>query len=104
MTAPPIDVFPKSGSALIGTADRDYLTQIDFNGTARGDRADVGAYLFDANGNPGWTIMEGFKMTSECECDFDFSGGVDGLDLDNLINGATGFTLEDFVPCFGAKL
>jgi hypothetical protein len=48
--------------------------------------------------------MEGFKMTSECECDFDFSGGVDGLDLDNLINGATGFTLEDFVPCFGAKL
>lgn len=62
---PPIDVFPKSGSALIGAADRDYLTQIDFNGTARGNKADVGAYLFDAIGNPGWKITEGFKTTSE---------------------------------------
>ncbi len=62
---PPIDVFPKSGSALIGAADPEHLTQIDFNGTARGNKADAGAYLFDAIGNPGWTITEGFKTTSE---------------------------------------
>jgi len=62
---PPIDVFPKSGSALIGAADSNYLTQIDFNGTARRNKADAGAYLFDAKGNPGWTVTEGFKTTTE---------------------------------------
>ena len=59
--APPNDVFPASGSALIGAGDAQYVTADDFNGTARGGEADVGAYHFDAAGNPGWPLGEGFK-------------------------------------------
>jgi hypothetical protein len=59
--APPMDVFPASGSALIGAADPRYLAPDDFNGSPRDGAADVGAYLFDAAGNPGWTLDGGFK-------------------------------------------
>ena len=41
---PPIDLFPKPGSALIGAADPGHLTRDDFNHSAREGAADVGAY------------------------------------------------------------
>ncbi|MGQ0383329.1 MAG: right-handed parallel beta-helix repeat-containing protein [Gammaproteobacteria bacterium] len=58
---PPIDVFPRSGSALVGAAASAHVTAIDFNGTSRSGSADAGAYRFNAAGNPGWRITAGFK-------------------------------------------
>ncbi len=59
--APPIDVFPRTGSALIGRAAAAHATAVDFNGTSRSGSADVGAYRYAAAGNPGWRITAGFK-------------------------------------------
>jgi hypothetical protein len=61
--APPIDVFPRPGSALIGAGDASDLEPVDFNGSARSGRADVGAYAYSASGNPGWTLAAAFKAT-----------------------------------------
>jgi hypothetical protein len=58
---PPIDVFPKAGSALIGTAAAQYVPSTDFNGTSRTGANDVGAYRYAAGGNTGWTLAAGFK-------------------------------------------
>jgi hypothetical protein len=60
---PPIDVFPKSGSALIGAASSAHVTALDFNGTSRAGANDAGAYRFGAAGNPGWQISAGFKTS-----------------------------------------
>ena len=62
--APPIDLFPKAGSALIGAGVAAHVPSQDFNGTARSGVADVGAYLFQSGGNPGWTLTAGFKAMS----------------------------------------
>ncbi len=59
--APPIDVFPAAGGALVGAGDTDHVVEHDFNATPRAGVADVGAYAFAESGNPGWTIAEGFK-------------------------------------------
>jgi hypothetical protein len=59
--APPIDVFPKTGSSLIGAGAASYVTTTDFNGTARNGVADAGAYRYQAGGNPGWTLAASFK-------------------------------------------
>jgi hypothetical protein len=56
-----LGVFPKPGSKLIAAGDTTHVTADDFNGTLRGGVADVGAYKYDASGNPGWTVGEGFK-------------------------------------------
>jgi hypothetical protein len=58
---PPIDVFPKAGSALIGAANASHVTPLDFNGTSRSGSTDAGAYRYNASGNPGWKIVAGFK-------------------------------------------
>jgi MYXO-CTERM domain-containing protein len=58
---PPNDVFPKAGSALIAAGDAQYVVVDDFNGALRNGVADVGAYLYAANGNPGWPISGAFK-------------------------------------------
>ncbi len=56
------DVFPAVGSKLISAGDAAYTLPDDFNGTARSStEVDVGAYAFNATGNPGWPIGEGFK-------------------------------------------
>ena len=62
--APPIDLFPAPGSALITAGNTLYETEFDFNGSARNGVADAGAYHFDANGNPGWVLVPGFKRVS----------------------------------------
>lgn len=66
----PNDVFPKAGGALVGAGVAADVPIDDFNGTARGGVADVGAYAFAAGGNPGWTLAEGFKTL--------VGGGMDG--------------------------
>jgi parallel beta helix pectate lyase-like protein len=58
---PPIDVFPKTGSALIGAASASHVTPLDFNGISRSGSTDAGAYRYNASGNPGWKIVAGFK-------------------------------------------
>jgi len=57
-------VFPAPGSALIDAGDGLYVTDTDFNGTPRNGVPDVGAYAFDAAGNPGWMLAPGFKDAS----------------------------------------
>ncbi|MGE0325022.1 MAG: MYXO-CTERM sorting domain-containing protein, partial [Polyangiaceae bacterium] len=57
------DVFPATGSKLIGAGDSAHTLPDDFNGTARpATPVDVGAYVYDANGNPGWSVGDGFKQ------------------------------------------
>ena len=53
--------FPRSGSALLGAADARFGVPDDFNRTPRGSR-DVGALVFNEQGNPGWTLQAGFKQ------------------------------------------
>ncbi|HMI92897.1 MAG TPA: right-handed parallel beta-helix repeat-containing protein [Polyangiales bacterium] len=57
----PNDVFPKAGSALIGKGSTADVAEDDFNGSARNGAADVGAYRYDAQGNPGWDFAAAFK-------------------------------------------
>lgn len=79
---PPIDVFPAAGSALIAAGDAGHVAADDFNGTDRGGVADVGAYKYDAAGNPGWTIQEGLKD--------DIAGGTGGNGTGGAGTGGTG--------------
>src|SRR4030095_11021945 len=60
--APPLDVFPKTGSALIGVGSSTYVEAVDFNGTPRNGVADVGAYAYAPGGNPGWVLAAAFKL------------------------------------------
>jgi len=55
------DAFPALLSKLIGAGDSALQAFKDFNGTSRAGSADVGAYVFNPNGNPGWQVGEGFK-------------------------------------------
>ena len=57
----PQEVFPAAVSQLVGAASPLYLATDDFNGRQRGSAADVGAYLWQADGNPGWSLAEDFK-------------------------------------------
>ena len=59
---PHIDAFPSPSSALIGAGIASYVTATDFNGIPRNGIADVGAYKFNDNGNPGWMIFSEFKI------------------------------------------
>lgn len=61
---PPIDLFPKAGSALVGAADPRHLALADFDHTPREHAADVGAYKFDANGNRGWRLRAALKTAA----------------------------------------
>ena len=87
----PNDVFPAAG-ALLGAADPAYATPSDFNGLPSSDPADVGAYAYDAEGNPGWTLQPGFKEFPEDDggdTDGSGSGGETGDDSDSA-GDATG--------------
>lgn len=59
--APPIDLFPAAGSALVGAGAADHVTAVDFNGLPRSGAADAGAYGFQPGDNPGWPLGSGFK-------------------------------------------
>jgi cysteine-rich repeat protein len=90
----PIDCFPKTGGALVGSAASGYIATDDFNGSPRESSLDSGAYKFDEAGNPGWTITPDFKgevstVPGECgdgvidsdeACDDGNSDDSDGCD------------------------
>ena len=61
---PPIDVYPASGGTLPADGSTEYVAVDDFNGTLRQGVADVGAYAFSADGNPGWELGEDFKTST----------------------------------------
>ena len=80
-TGPGRDAFPIVGSALVGAGDPTYMAADDFNGTPRTSTRDVGAYIFNANGNPGWTVTSGFKFLHVDHLDCNGDGVWDVLDL-----------------------
>lgn len=80
--SPPIDLFPKAGGALIAAGDALYVTTDDFNGTPRDNVADVGAYRFDAGGNPGWILTAGFKSATPSPGGNDGGTGISDAGLD----------------------
>jgi hypothetical protein len=61
----PQNVFPKTASLLINSADSSFNAVDDFNLSSRIDSLDAGAYRYDINGNSGWIITQGFKSTDE---------------------------------------
>ncbi len=61
---PPISVFPAPGGALVAAGSPVYVVADDFNGTPRSGVADIGAYLFSADGNPGWELAETPKAST----------------------------------------
>jgi len=76
--APPINLYPKAGGALVAGGDATHVVAVDFDGTDRLGEAHAGAYHFSAQGSPGWVIAEAFKnLSGEGPAD----GGVDGGDL-----------------------
>jgi hypothetical protein len=90
--APPIDLFPASGGALVGAGDPAYAETDDFNCLVRpGEAPDVGAYGFDAAGNPGWTIDAAFK-----DCAGEGGGTEGGGDTTGAgDDGGTGGAVDD---------
>lgn len=74
--APPNDVFPKAAGALAGAGASAHVVSDDFNGTARGGVADVGAYKV-AGANPGWTLQDSFKGAIAPAVDAGVSAGAD---------------------------
>ena len=77
------DAFPKAGGKLIGAGSASDQPSDDFNETSRSGSNDVGAYVYDASGNPGWQVAGEFKplATSGPSGDFDADGDVDGDDF-----------------------
>ena len=59
----PQDVFPKTGSLLVNTANSQWNANDDFNVNSRAASLDVGAYRYSTEGNPGWVLAEEFKPT-----------------------------------------
>ncbi len=62
--APPMSVFPAAGGALAAAGSPVHVVADDFNGTPRAGIADIGAYLFSADGNPGWELAETSKASA----------------------------------------
>jgi len=78
----PNDVFPGAG-ALQGAGNAGYAPEYDFNGLPTNSPPDVGAYTYDADGNPGWALQAGFKEFPDGgggETDSETAGGTDGDD------------------------
>lgn len=58
------DFYPSASSALRDAGDTSGEAAVpgaDFNGVQRAGPPDVGAYEWVTDGNPGWTVREGFK-------------------------------------------
>ena len=61
---PPIDVFPKSGSALIGAGERGPCNAARFQRHSRAAAPTTWARIaVGASGNPGWQLAAGFKTS-----------------------------------------
>jgi len=62
--APPMSVFPAPGGALAAAGSPVHVVADDFNGTPRAGMADIGAYRFSGEGNPGWELAETPKAST----------------------------------------
>jgi hypothetical protein len=63
--APNRDFWPRTGSILLDRGVAAHAAPNDFNRTARATPIDVGAYeTLGLTANPGWRIVEGFKLAS----------------------------------------
>ncbi|MGB5268334.1 MAG: right-handed parallel beta-helix repeat-containing protein [Polyangiales bacterium] len=62
--APPMSVFPAPGGALAAVGSPVHVVADDFNGTPRAGAADIGAYRFSADGNPGWELAATSKAST----------------------------------------
>jgi hypothetical protein len=62
--APPMSVFPAAGGELAASGSLAHVTADDFNGTPRLGAADIGAYLFSTEANPGWELAESPKAST----------------------------------------
>lgn len=93
-----IDLYPLANSELIDAAEGKWVAQYDFNGTARsdGNSADVGAYEFVAETNPGWKLAEEpmsypgkVELPSDTRpvCDYNGDGRSDVHDVIAVIIG-----------------
>jgi hypothetical protein len=60
----PMDVFPAPGGVLPAAGSNAHVTIDDFNGMLRDGVADIGAYVFSADGNPGWALDTTFKTST----------------------------------------
>jgi len=99
-----MDAFPIAGSNLIGAGDANYQPDVDFNGVSRTGSNDVGAYVYDPNGNPGWQILSAFKEFPELPPgDLDGDYDVDGSDfLEWQRGGLSASDLADWEANFGS--
>ncbi len=88
------NAYPKVGSALIGAGDATYQPAADFNGTPRSGTADVGAYVYNSSGNPGWAVQMAFKQFIAPNGDFNNDGKVDGKDFLQWQRGASPVALS----------
>jgi len=75
---PPMDVFPALGGALEAAGSDAQVATDDFNGTLRNGVADVGAYAYSADGNPGWALDNGFKASAPTSPGTGGTGGGSG--------------------------
>ncbi|MEA1996614.1 MAG: right-handed parallel beta-helix repeat-containing protein, partial [Gemmatimonadota bacterium] len=86
-----IDLYPLANSELVDAASGDWVAAEDFNSTARpvGVAADVGAYEWSSNTNPGWQPGES-PMAGTCprgagEVDFNGDGKLEINDVIALL-------------------
>ena len=71
--------FPAPSGALVASGSPAHVAFDDFNGTARDGIADVGAYAYSRDGNPGWALDTDFKaFVAEDPPGTGGSGGVQG--------------------------
>jgi hypothetical protein len=97
------NAFPAIGSKLIGAGLASLQPGDDFNLNSRSGSADAGAYIYDVNGNPGWTITPSFKQVLEPNLPGDFNGDdvVDGHDFLLWQRDLSIGELEDWRAHFG---
>ena len=75
----PMNPFPAPSGALVASGSPAHVALDDFNGTARDGIADVGAYAYSRDGNPGWALDTDFKaFVAEDPPGTGGSGGVQG--------------------------
>ncbi len=55
------EMYPGAGSKVVGGAAAQFVVADDFDGEARGGRADAGAYVFREGGKARWEVGPGFK-------------------------------------------
>ncbi len=80
------DFYPTGDASFVNAGDpsaQAWVPELDFNGAARdGDAPDAGAYEWDGEGNPGWTVQEGFKQLG-----FESGGGSHDVETGGCCGG-----------------